>query len=51
VEDDLREGIARIKSHPFLVHHDVRGFVFDVATGKLHEVSTVLEHANGSNLR
>jgi carbonic anhydrase len=45
VEEDVREGIARIKTHPFLVHHDVRGFVFDVDTGKLHEVHTVKAHA------
>jgi carbonic anhydrase len=39
VEQDVREGIARVKAHPYLVHHDVRGFVFDVGTGALHEVS------------
>jgi carbonic anhydrase len=37
--DDVRAGIARIKSDPHLLHRDdVRGFVFDVATGKLNEV-------------
>lgn len=36
---DVRAGIARIKADPHLVHRDrVRGFVFDVATGKLNEV-------------
>ena len=31
--------IARIKSNPFIPHKDaIRGFVFDVATGKLNEV-------------
>ena len=39
LEDDVREGIARIKGNPFLLHHDVRGFIFDVATGKLREVA------------
>ncbi|GEL17444.1 beta-class carbonic anhydrase [Pseudonocardia asaccharolytica] len=37
---DVRQSIARIKASPFLWHRDsVRGFVFDVATGKLNEVS------------
>jgi carbonic anhydrase len=36
---DVRQSIARIKASPFLPHTDqVRGFVFDVATGKLREV-------------
>src|SRR5215472_1076489 len=37
---DVRQSIARIKASPFIPHTDrVRGFVFDVATGKLNEVS------------
>jgi carbonic anhydrase len=40
VDADVRQSIARIKASPFLPHTDaVRGFVFDVATGKLTEVS------------
>jgi carbonic anhydrase len=36
---DVRQSIARIKASPFIPHTDsVRGFVFDVATGKLTEV-------------
>lgn len=36
---DVRQSIARIKANPFVPHKDaVRGFVFDVATGKLTEV-------------
>jgi len=36
---DVRAGIARIKADPHLLHHDrVRGFIFDVATGRLNEV-------------
>jgi carbonic anhydrase len=36
---DVRAGIARIKADPHLVHRDhVRGFIFDVATGRLNEV-------------
>jgi carbonic anhydrase len=40
VDDDVRQSIARIKVSPFIPHKDaVRGFVFDVATGKLREVA------------
>jgi carbonic anhydrase len=36
---DVRQSIARIKANPFIPHTDrVRGFVFDVATGRLNEV-------------
>src|SRR6266851_1560793 len=36
---DVRQSIARIKVSPFIPHKDaVRGFVFDVAKGKLREV-------------
>ncbi|MFC1431991.1 beta-class carbonic anhydrase [Streptacidiphilus sp. N1-3] len=39
LETDVRQSAARIKSSPFVPHTDqVRGFVFDVATGKLNEV-------------
>jgi carbonic anhydrase len=39
LDADVRQSIARIKADPFIVHKDhVRGFVFDVATGKLNEV-------------
>jgi len=39
IEADVRQSIARIKASPFIPHTDaVRGFVFDVATGKLGEV-------------
>jgi carbonic anhydrase len=38
--EDVRQSIARIKASPFIPHKDaIRGFVFDVATGKLGEVS------------
>jgi carbonic anhydrase len=40
LEADVRAGIARIKADPHLRHRDrVRGFIFDVATGRLREVS------------
>jgi carbonic anhydrase len=37
---DVRQSIARIKNSPYVPKKDsIRGFVFDVATGKLNEVS------------
>ncbi|MBF6078375.1 carbonic anhydrase [Nocardia beijingensis] len=39
LETDVRQSIARIVASPFVPHKDsIRGFVFDVATGKLNEV-------------
>jgi carbonic anhydrase len=39
LDEDVRQSIARIKASPFVPHKDaIRGFVFDVATGKLNEV-------------
>ncbi len=39
VDEDVRRCIARIKASPFLPYRDsVRGFVFDIGTGRLHEV-------------
>jgi carbonic anhydrase len=36
----VRQSVARIKANPFIPYKDsVRGFVFDVATGKLNEVA------------
>jgi carbonic anhydrase len=40
VDADVRQSIARVKACPFLPHRDaVRGFVYDVSTGLLREVS------------
>jgi carbonic anhydrase len=40
LDEDVRQSIARIKASPFIPHKEaVRGFVFDVATGKLDEVA------------
>jgi carbonic anhydrase len=40
LEQDVRQSIARIKASPFVPHtDDVRGFVFDVRTGALREVT------------
>jgi carbonic anhydrase len=40
LEEDVRQSRARIQASPFVPHKDsIRGFVFDVATGKLNEVA------------
>jgi carbonic anhydrase len=40
LDADVRQSIARIKASPFIPHTDqIRGFVFDVGTGLLREVS------------
>jgi carbonic anhydrase len=40
LDRDVRQSIARIKASPFLPHKDhVRGFVYEVETGRLREVS------------
>ncbi len=40
LEGDVRESIRRIKDSPFIPNKDsVRGFVYEVETGKLREVS------------
>ncbi len=40
LEGDVRDSIARIKESPFIPNKDsVRGFVYEVETGKLREVS------------
>jgi carbonic anhydrase len=39
LDADVRQSIGRIKASPFIPRKDsVRGFVFDVATGRLTEV-------------
>ena len=40
LDEDVRQSIARIQASPFIPRKDaVRGFVYDVATGKLREVA------------
>jgi carbonic anhydrase len=40
LDQDVRQSIARIKASPFIPRKDaVRGFVFDVGTGALREVT------------
>ena len=39
LDEDVRQSIARIKASPFIPRKDnVRGFVYDVKTGRLNEV-------------
>ena len=40
VEADLLQSIARVRASPFIPHKDVvRGFIYEVETGRLREVS------------
>ena len=39
LDRDLRQSIERIKQSPFVPNKNVRGFVYEVETGKLREVS------------
>lgn len=40
VDQDVRQSMQRVRTSPFLLHtDDVRGFVFDVTTGLLREIS------------
>lgn len=39
-DQDVRQSMARVRTSPFLAHtEDVRGFVFDVHTGLLREIT------------
>jgi carbonic anhydrase len=41
LDEDVRQSIARIKASPFIPNKDsVRGFVYEVETGKLREVTS-----------
>lgn len=40
LEQDVRQSLRRIESSPFVTKHEsLRGFIFDVATGRLNEVT------------
>ncbi len=40
LDDDVRQSVSRIRSSPFVAKKDnIRGFVYEVETGKLREVS------------
>jgi carbonic anhydrase len=41
LEENVRVQVERIKSHPWVPRHiPVRGFVYDVKTGRLREVTS-----------
>ena len=43
LEDDVRQSIARIKASPFVPNKStIRGFVYDVRTGRLNEVEAAV---------
>jgi carbonic anhydrase len=43
LDDDVRQSIARIKASPFVPNKSsIRGFVYDVRTGKLNEVGAAV---------
>ncbi|HEX8158705.1 MAG TPA: carbonic anhydrase [Solirubrobacteraceae bacterium] len=51
LDEDVRQSIARIKASPFIPRKDsVRGFVYDVHTGKLREVDTPDDQSDGGRL-
>jgi carbonic anhydrase len=39
LDEDVRQSIARIQASPFIPRKNVRGFVYHVEDGQLHEVS------------
>ena len=40
LDEDVRQSIGRVEASPFIPHkHSVRGFVYDVDTGRLREVT------------
>jgi carbonic anhydrase len=40
LEEDVRQSIRRIQASPFVPHKDsVRGFIYEVETGRLREVT------------
>jgi carbonic anhydrase len=46
LDEDVRQSIARVKASPLIPHRDeVRGFVYDVRTGALREVTPTREAA------
>ena len=39
LDDDIRQSVARLKASPFIPNKDkIRGFVYEVETGKLREI-------------
>src|ERR1041384_6981010 len=45
LEEDVRQSLRRIEASPFVTKHEsLRGFIFDVATGRLNEVTLYPAH-------
>jgi carbonic anhydrase len=40
LDENVRQSIKRIEASPFIPRKNVRGFIYDVATGSLREVKT-----------
>jgi carbonic anhydrase len=49
LERNVRRQVSRITHHPFVPNVPVRGFVYDVKTGKLAEVHEHRPHASHQN--
>jgi carbonic anhydrase len=48
LEANVREGVRRVKAHPWIPDGiPVRGFIYDVRTGRLHEVPATAAPAYG----
>ncbi|MBZ5599688.1 MAG: carbonic anhydrase [Acidobacteriia bacterium] len=44
IEENVRRQVKRLKSHPWIPKHiPVRGFIYDVKSGRLNEVAVELE--------
>jgi carbonic anhydrase len=43
LDEDVRQSIARIRESPFIPNKNIRGFVFDVGSGRLNEVTESVE--------
>ena len=37
-DDDVKQTAARIKANPFIPHKNIRGFVYEVESGRLREI-------------
>lgn len=37
-DDDVKQTAARIKANPFIPNKEIRGFVYEVETGRLREI-------------
>jgi carbonic anhydrase len=49
LEANVRQSLERLRSSPFLAHQDrIRGFVYDVDTGALSEITKVRAKAEGA---